>query len=205
MKRLLILPFLILGLVACEKDDTTTDDNTNNNNNNNNTTITNNTLTVGSNTSSLNLYTAYLATDVNTNLDYYTFFIYKDDVLDRKQYINLQLKEIPSASKTLDWQSGSSAPGDLTADQFALQAKVNDEIWYGEYTVDGWATTGTMQAVVSNGKLTLWWENIELADNFITPNVTSREKCSGKLTFNLSDLQSASANTSTTVFNLTDE
>lgn len=205
MKRLLILPFLILGLVACEKDDTTTDDNTNTNNNNNNTSLTNNTLTVGSNTSALNLYNCYVATDVNTNQDYYSFFIYKDDVLDRKQYISLALKEIPSASKTLDWQSGSSAPGALTADEFALQAKVNDEIWYGEYSVDGWATTGTMQAVVSNGKLTLWWENIELADNFITPNVTSREKCSGKLTFNLSDLQSASANTSTTVFNLTDE
>lgn len=205
MKRLLILPFLILGLVACEKDDTTTDDNTNNNNNNNNPALTNNSISVGDASSTLNLYTAYLATDVNTNADYYTFFIYKDDVLDRKQYINLQLKEIPSASKTLSWQSGNSAPGALTADEFAMQVKVNDKDWYGEYSANGWATTGTMEAVVSNGKLTIWWENVELSDNFITPNVTERKNCSGKLTFNISDLQTVDANTSTTVFNLTDE
>lgn len=203
MKRLFLIPFLVFGLVACEKDDSSTDDPSGNDQNPGTTTLANNTLIVGDSSTSLNMYSAFQATDVNTNKQYYDIFIYKDNVADRKQYLLIHLTEIPSASKTLNWQATGSAPGDIGTDEFVLFPKLNDRRWYGEYTSDGWANSGTMEAVVSNGKLSLWFEDIELADNFLTPNVTERKDCSAKVTFNLADLQNLG--TRPELFNLVDE
>jgi hypothetical protein len=203
MKRLFIIPLLVLGLISCEKEDTSTDDPSGNNNNPGTSNLSNNTLIVGDSSTTLNMYSAFQATDVNTNKPYYDIFIFKDNVADRKQYLLIHLTEIPSSSKTLNWQATGSAPGDISADEFVVFPKLNDRRWYGEYTTDGWTNTGTMNAVVNGGKLTLSFENIELADNFLTPNVTERKDCSAKVTFNLADLQNL--DTRPVMFSLTDE
>ena len=197
MKRLLILPLLAISLIACEKDDDSTTNDPGNDGNNNPSALTNNMISVGTDSTSLNKYSAYVATDVNTNKSYFDIFIYKDDVLDRKQYMLLHLTEIPTASKTLNWQSGANAPGAIKADEFVIYPKVNDKRWFGVYTVSGYETAGTMQATVNNGKLTLSYEDVELADEFISVNVTERKKCSGKITFLLSDLQGLSTTAQT--------
>ncbi len=67
--------------------------------------------------------------------------------------------------------------------------KVADARWYGVYSTDGFATTGQMHAEVNGSKLTLWFEDITLADNYISINVTAEEGVSGKFTFNIADLQ----------------
>ncbi len=204
MKKLVYLfSFLAaFGLSSCEEDSTeATEDPTNNGGSNS---VTNNSIVVGAQSADLNLYTAYIATDFNTNKDYIDIFIYKDNPANRENYLQLTLHEIPSSSKTLTWQAGSSAPGDLGADEFTMFPKVADKRWYGVYSTNGFETTGEMQATVNGSKLTLSFENIELADNFISANVTEREDVSGKVTFNLADLQNLT-NSITGPKNLVDE
>lgn len=185
----LLVAGLLLGMSSCEKDDKLDDDGNNNNNPPSNSTLANNTIYAGSDSASLNLFTAYRAIDVNTNQEYIDIFIYKDSPLNRENYLQIGLKEIPSVDKVLNWQSGASAPGALTPDEFVIFPKVNDKTWYGVYTTTGFETTGEMTAKIDSGKLILTYEDIELADNFISINVTERMKNSGKITFNLSDLQ----------------
>lgn len=178
---------LTFFLSACEKEET--QDPSNNNNNPGNQNIENNTLYAGSNTGPVNKYTAHQPTDVNTNKDYINVFVFKDNVANSTHWIELLLHEIPSGNKTLTWQSGSSAPGDLQADEFVFRMKMNSDTWYGVYATNGWQTTGTINAVVDGNKLVISFEDIELADNFISTNVTKTEKVSGKITLNLDDLQ----------------
>lgn len=183
----------MLSLSACEKDDssdTTTDPN---NSNPGTTNLTNNTLIAGAQSAEFNKYAVASYTDVNTNKQYIDISIYKDNfATNRENYILIHLDEIPTASKTLNWQSGASAPGDITADEFVIFPKVADARWYGVYSTDGFATTGQMHAVVNGSKLTLWFEDITLADNYISVNVTAEEEVSGKFTFNIADLQNIS-------------
>lgn len=179
----------LVSLSACENEDSNDVNEDPNANGGSSSNLTNNTLVVGAQSSALNLYTVHQATDVNTNKEYIEIYIFKDDLANRDNYLLMTLKEIPTSSKTLSWQSGSSAPGDLTADQFTLFPKLADQRWYGVYSSTGFETTGDMQATVNGSKLTLSFEDIELADNFISTNVNARENVSGKFTFNTSDLQ----------------
>ena len=176
-----------VALSSCEKDETENDESNNEPTNNSN--LANNTLKAGSESVMLNLYTAHRSTDVNTNKEYIDIYIFKDNAANRANYLQIALNEIPSATKELSWQSGSSAPGDLTPDEFVIFPKVNDMRWYGVYSTTGFETTGKMQAEVDGSKLILSFKDIELADNFISTNVSQTEKVSGKFTFNLPDLQ----------------
>lgn len=186
----LIGAFSLVLFSACEKEDNnTTEDPTNNGGGGGNSSLTNNVIVVGAQSADLNMFTAHQPTDVNTGKEYIDIFVFKDSPANRENYIQFTLNEVPTSSMVLNWQSGSSAPGDLKADEFTMFPKVADTRWFGVYSTDGFETTGELNAEVNGSKLTLWFEDIELADNFISTNVTTRENVSGKLTFNLSDLQ----------------
>ncbi|GEM_PF-2204856 len=206
MKKLVyLLSFLAaFSLGSCEKESTDTSDDPTNNNGGGSSSLANNTLVAGAQSSTLNMYTAYIATDVNTNKDYIDIFIFKDSPANRENYLQIFLHEIPSSSKAMTWISGSSHPGDIAADEFILFPKVADQRWYGVYSTNGFETTGDMQATVNGSKLTLSFEDIELADNFISANVNARENLSGKVTFDLSDLQNL-GNSPSSFKNLIDE
>lgn len=184
---------VLIGLSACEKDEDDTSTQDPNQNNPSNTELTNNTLIAGEQSASLNKFSIHRATDVNTNKDYIDISVYKDNfATNRENYILFTLGEIPTASKTLQWQSSSNAPGDITADEFVIFPKVADKRWYGVYSSEAFTTTGELHAELENGKLTLWFEKIKLADNYISVNVNEEEEISGKFTFNLADLQNIS-------------
>lgn len=191
MKKLIYLFSIAaaFGLSSCEKDSTDTTEAPNNGNNGCESSITNNTVIAGAESVTLNKYTAHIATDVNTNKDHIDIFIFKDSPANRENYLQIFLHEIPAGSKTLTWISGSSNPGDIAADEFIPLPKVADQRWYGVYSSNGFETTGNMEANVNGSKLTLSFEDIELADNFISSDVNTRENLSAKVTFNISDLQ----------------
>lgn len=201
--RILIAFGLFIGLSfsACNKgtdpndpsnnttDTTSTDTTTTTNNSTAN--AANNTIEIEGNVAAFDTYMVLKGVDVNSNKEYYDFLFYADPYSGSSDYIRLLLTEIPAASKDLSWQSGSYAPGDLTANEFSFDVKVNGEQWWGEYAVDGWNTTGTMKAVVTGSKLTLWFNDIELGDSYLTSSITKKGNCSGKLTFDTSDLNLA--------------
>lgn len=202
MKKLFYssLIFCTIATVSCKKNDdiidpvvTTIDTTTTTTTTNNNdySSISNNSATVNGHTTNFTAYMAtYVATEVNSGNDYYDIILHNPPYALENDRFQILLGEIPSKSKELSWQSGSSAPGNITADEFAMYPKINGETWYGEYSTDGWATTGKVQVTVNGDKMTLAFADIELADNYITANVSKREKIKGKFTFQLSDLNS---------------
>jgi hypothetical protein len=194
MKNLIYASAIALSMLfsACENEEApanTQDNNENNNSQNTPVNLDNNTIYAGSYSGKLKHYTAHRATDVNTNKENIVIFVYGDDL--RGDHIEIGLKEVPSTNKTLNWQSGSAAPGDLTPDQFLLRTKADGNNWYGILATDGsgYQTTGEMIAEVNGNKLVLSFQNIELADNSIESKIEARSKVSGKVSLNLDDLQ----------------
>lgn len=190
--------FIGLSFTACNKGtdpnnpsnnttDTTTTDTTTTTNTGT-AKATNNTIEIEGNVAAFNEYYVTRAVDVNSNKEYYDFLFYTAPYSGTSEYMRFLLTELPTETKTLSWQSGSYAPGDLKANEFSFDIKVNGAQWWGEYAVDGWATTGTAQATVTGTKLTIWFNDIELGDSFLTSSITKRDKCSGKITFDMADI-----------------
>ena len=157
---------------------------------NNSPAISNNSVVVGDSSGTVNKYYPSTAQDFNANnKEYIELYCFDTNISGSSTTVRIFLKSIPSASKKLNWQTSSYAYGDLTDDEFVIQCKVNGKSWYGVYSTTAYSTTGSMDVTVSGGKITFEFKDIELADNYISVNVTEKKKCSGKVTMNLSELQ----------------
>ena len=177
-----------ISLSACEEEKK--DNNSNDPSGGGNISVPNNTVAAGSESASVNKYLLTKQPDLNAQgEEYISIFFYQDVLTNRDNTMLISLKEIPAASTTLTWQSGSYAVGNLGLDEFVVSNKVNGKNWYGEYTATGYATTGNMEVTVANGKITFAFEGINLGDNFIGASITERRACGGKVTLTLSELQ----------------
>ncbi len=196
MKRLfsILLMAAAVSFVSCEKDSEETTDTGNNNGNGNGggetVQVDNNTVVAGSEKGSVVIYNAFTANDFNTGNDYIDVFIY-DDILVRDYTWQIGLHEVPSRSTTLQWQSGSNAPGDLKSNEFYCNVKVNGESWYNPFTSEGYQETGEMVVTINGDKITFTLNEIELSDNYIVPNVTATKKCLAQATMNYTEFKAA--------------
>lgn len=185
-----------VSFISCEKEsDETTDTGNNNGNGNGNggggtVQVDNNTVVAGSDKGSIALYGAYTANDFNTGNDYIDVYIY-DDIMVRDYTWQIGLHEVPSSSTTLQWQSGSNAPGDLKSNEFYCNVTVNGESWYNPFTSEGYQETGEMVVTINGDKITFTLNEIELSDNYIVPNVTATKKCLAQATMNYTEFKAA--------------
>ncbi len=182
-----------LSLGACEEE--SNDDNSNTNNNGGggggSVSVENNTVVAGSDKGTVTKYAASIGQDVNTGgAEFIEIYCYDSNALSSTSGFRMNLHEIPAASTTLKWQSSGNAPGAIGPGEFIVQIKVDDQWWYAPFTSDGYDITGgEMQVTVNGDKITFAFEDTELADNLIMPNVTERRACGGKVTMLLSELQ----------------
>ncbi len=184
---LLLITFISYSCEEAEddiiKDEENTEDSTNTGGGNT-ANLTNNVITDGSASVTLDKYTiTYVEGEVNTGGDYYEIYAFAGETFaSSNDYLRVFVDEIPSSANTYSWQAEGNSGGAIKADEFFIQAKIEGKTWYGVYTAEAWATSGSMETTVDGDKVTLAFSEIELSDNYISINVTETKKISGKIT-----------------------
>lgn len=186
LKTLILGTAVAFTAVSCSDDTTdTSDNNSNNNSNNNNTTeVTNNTVVIDGTEYALS---KYVFKEVDINGDVYYELVGRAVLTSNHPSISFRFGAIPTGNDTWQFQTSSSNPALLEDDEFWTQVSGDADTWYPEFSSTAFSTTGDLVVEVNGSVMTLSYENIELADNYITSNVTERVLVSGKVSIDMDD------------------
>lgn len=189
--RALAISLPVILFSACS-DKVTDDDNSNSNNNNNNnnpTQVANNTVVVDGVEYALSKYVFKEVVD-GTGDNHYEL-VGRAVLTSNQPSVALRFGALPTANTTWHFQDSSNNPALLESDEFWTQVGDDASTWYPEFTSTAFAQTGDLVVEVNGSVMTLSYENIELADNYLTPNVTTRVSVSAKISVDMSDFTGA--------------
>lgn len=195
MKKVIAVGVLfgMFALTACEKKEDTSTEEPVTETPSGNVTVDNNEVSADGEKGSLNEYYAQYPVDANSNKPFLDIFAYADMGTDSYMAFHIAMHDVPTESKTLEWQSGDNAPGNIAADEFIADVTVNKASWYGGFTSDGYGVTGTLEVIVSGDEITFALPEIQLGNDLLDHKITERVNCSAQITLKLSELQQAVA------------
>lgn len=184
----ILLGATLIFASACTEDVTDPDNSGNNNGNNNNpTNVTNNTVVIDGTEYALSKYFISEIVD-GTGSPHYEL-VGRAVATSNKPSVSFRFGALPSGSTTWHFQDSSNNPALLESDEYWTQASDTVGTWYPEFTTTAFVNSGDVSVVMTGTVMTLSYESLELADNYITPNVTERVLVSTKISIDLDDFQ----------------